>query len=422
MALLSALVAGVTPPAGAITCAGDCNYAGSVGIAELITGVNIALGGAASAACRAMDPGGDGRVSIDELVAAVSNALGGCPVPVAAFQVLEDLAGGSESAAHAISADGTTVVGEVEPPGQPERAFRWRSESGLELLNLIAGHDFSSAWGVSADGSTIVGRSQDAEAPGDGAFRWMPATGSVLLPLLREGDGETSAFDVSADGSLAVGWSGFFPARAVIWNESGVPRALLGDELPSESTQAYAITPDGRVVAGTRRTGSTSSEPFRWAEATGLVGLGDIRGGQANSAAAAISEDGRVICGEATFENYGATFCWRQDTGMVRLPNLPEMYSDSDDGMGMSADGSIVVGGNRFFDLREPRMVAVRWDAAGVHAIADQLRDVGVDLGTWHLEYASDVTPDGQTIVGGAVSPDGKRAAWIAVLPTRTGR
>jgi hypothetical protein len=102
---------------------------------------------------------------------------------------------------------------------------------------------------------------------------------------------------------------------------------------------------------------------------------------------------------------------------MVRLPNLPEMYSDSDDGMGVSADGSVVVGGNRFYDLRTPRTVAVIWDESGVHAIADQLRELGVDLGTWHRAYASDVTPDGQTIVGGAVSLAGKRAAWIAVLP-----
>jgi len=52
-----------------------------------------------------------------------------------------------------------------------------------------------------------------------------------------------------------------------------------------------------------------------------------------------------------------------------------------------------------------------------VHSIPDSLRALGIDIEGWQLEYASDDTPDGQTIVGGGTSPAGRRSAWIAVLP-----
>lgn len=81
LALLT-LVAG--PRRGAAqTCGGDCDGDGMVTVSELITAVNIVLGGAALDACSAILPGG-GTPSVSHLVAAVSNALCGCaPCPTA---------------------------------------------------------------------------------------------------------------------------------------------------------------------------------------------------------------------------------------------------------------------------------------------------------------------------------------------------
>jgi YVTN family beta-propeller protein len=59
-------------------CAGDCNGDGTVGINELIIGVNIALGTQPASACTAVDVDGNGMVTINELVRAVSSALNGC--------------------------------------------------------------------------------------------------------------------------------------------------------------------------------------------------------------------------------------------------------------------------------------------------------------------------------------------------------
>ena len=62
-----------------IASVGDCSGTGSVSIADLITGVNIALGTQPIGNCPASDANGDGKVTINELIQAVTNALNGCP-------------------------------------------------------------------------------------------------------------------------------------------------------------------------------------------------------------------------------------------------------------------------------------------------------------------------------------------------------
>jgi len=58
-------------------CVGDCKGRGTVDVADLILGVNIALGAIPVSACQAFANAG-GAVDIAQLVAGVHNALGGC--------------------------------------------------------------------------------------------------------------------------------------------------------------------------------------------------------------------------------------------------------------------------------------------------------------------------------------------------------
>lgn len=60
-------------------CVGDCNANHVVTVDELLTGVKVALGGAALSKCTKIDASQDGAVTVEELVAAVNNAVHGCP-------------------------------------------------------------------------------------------------------------------------------------------------------------------------------------------------------------------------------------------------------------------------------------------------------------------------------------------------------
>jgi hypothetical protein len=61
------------------TCGGDCDGNGAVTISELVTAVEIAMGGQPVDACAAADTANDGRMGVSDIVAAVAHALRGCP-------------------------------------------------------------------------------------------------------------------------------------------------------------------------------------------------------------------------------------------------------------------------------------------------------------------------------------------------------
>jgi cytochrome c peroxidase len=104
-------------PFATASCSGDCNLDGSVTVNELVTGVSIALGTAALAACVAADADGDGVVAVNELVAAVNRALGVCPAPPSS--------GGDVAASGGTSADYRWYPPAeitVDPPFRPPTA------------------------------------------------------------------------------------------------------------------------------------------------------------------------------------------------------------------------------------------------------------------------------------------------------------
>ena len=134
--------------------------------------------------------------------------------------------GGGE--AHAISADGSTVVGE-----SGDDAWRWTQSGGRQNLGFLPGEDWSEAHDVSADGSVVVGSSDSTLGTQGEAFRWTESGGMVGLGDMPGGAFLSQGLGVSDDGSMVVGMG---------WSSSGY-------------------------------------EAFCWNEAGGMVGLGDLSGG-----------------------------------------------------------------------------------------------------------------------------------------------
>jgi probable HAF family extracellular repeat protein len=352
------------------------------------------------------------------------------------FIGLGDLPGGiSLSTASDVSADGSVVVGASSHRTSSfnccrggrstitlRNAFRWTEQDGMVALGTlseaISANSFATA--ISADGSTVVGNSgvftiSPARPPilpqrpvlTNDAFRWRSGPGMVGL-----GTATVTASDVSADGRVVVGSGSFDGANeAFRWRQaSGI--TPLGD-LPGGAfaSSATGISADGRVIVGSGTTDS-GSEAFRWTKESGMVGLGDLPGGTFTSSVANdVSADGSVVVGYGATADSNEAFRWTENAGMVGLGDLPGglLLSIAND---VSADGSVVVG----YSNTDAGDEAFVWDAThGMRNLRDLFvnqHGLGDSLAGWTLTSATGVSADGQVIVGTGRNPDGVTEAW----------
>jgi probable HAF family extracellular repeat protein len=120
---------------------------------------------------------------------------------------MEDLgfpAGGNDSTATDVSADGTTVVGTwtVAATGET-RGFCWTAAQGMVDLGVRG-----APLAVSGDGGVVVGTGGiDGEQPASlyRGFRWTRARGATRFPASALFAGFGAACDISADGAIVIG-------------------------------------------------------------------------------------------------------------------------------------------------------------------------------------------------------------------------
>jgi len=178
---------------------------------------------------------------------------------------------------------------------------------------------------------------------------------------------------------------------------------------------ATDVSADGSVVVGLGDSAS-GIEAFRWTVNGGMVGLGDLPGGLFRSVAQAVSADGSVVVGYGSSSSGNSeAFRWTSNDRIVGLGDLPGgiFYSEA---TGTSADGSVVVGNSVSSSGGE----AFIWKQdEGMRSLRDVLVTdyaLGSVLNGWRL-VASDISPDGATIVGSGINPLGQAEAWIARIP-----
>ncbi|MEX2139781.1 MAG: hypothetical protein WD894_11005 [Pirellulales bacterium] len=258
-----------------------------------------------------------------------------------------------------VSANGSTIAGTIFVP--PTQAFRWPVDGDIQVLGGLPGEPTGSdGFDISADGSVVVGRA--TTSLGDEAFRWTQATGMVGLGDLPGGRKSSIAFGVSADGAVVVGeaYGSDDRPQAFRWTEAGMDG--LGRLPGGVRSSARRVSADGVVVVGinsyTPSPGPMDSryEAFRWTQAGGMMGLGDLPGGVLRNEARDVSADGSVIVGHAfsvrpdDFPGREAFF-WTEATGMVNLRDalIAGGVTNLDnsilfDATGISADGRTIVG------------------------------------------------------------------------------
>jgi probable HAF family extracellular repeat protein len=265
------------------------------------------------------------------------------------------------------------------------------------------GGDWSSAFSVSADGSVVVGVAQNA-AGQPLAFRWTVTGGMQDLGTL--GGGESRPYAVSADGAVVVGWAenAAGQLRAFRWTAARGMQDL--GTLGGDGSAAYGVSADGAVVVGSARNAAGQLRAFRWTAARGMQDLGTLGGSV--SAASGVSADGSVVVGSArNAAGQERAFRWTATGGMEDLGTLPG--GGGSEAFGVSADGSVVVG--RAYNAAGQER-AFRWTAAG------GMQDLGTLPGS-DQSWAFGVSADGSVVVGWA--HDAAAGQWRAFRWTAAG-
>lgn len=194
-----------------------------------------------------------------------------------------------------VSGDGSVVVGTEEISDTNALPFYWSNATGVVSFGQNLGASRSnSAWAASGDGSVIVGVGVNSKAMYEG-YRWTEVGGFQWLGDLPGGRFESDARAVSYDGSVIVGSSSYSTTgwQAYRWTAGS---GMVGLGLLPGASNSYAIdvSSDGRIVVG--MSGFLS---YIWREETGMVPLDSRLLGSAPGwlGAGSLSDDGRVVGG-----------------------------------------------------------------------------------------------------------------------------
>jgi uncharacterized membrane protein len=118
--------------------------------------------------------------------------------------VLPTLFDGPATRANAVNADGSIIVGWQDQPTGERSAAKWVN-TVPELILTPDGGLNGEAHAVSADGGTIVGGGYNNFGPE--AWIWRASTGVTPIGMSTKGESFT-ALDVSNDGNVVVGFLG----------------------------------------------------------------------------------------------------------------------------------------------------------------------------------------------------------------------
>ncbi|MCK5001056.1 MAG: hypothetical protein KAS23_16045 [Anaerohalosphaera sp.] len=340
------------------------------------------------------------------------NFIGITPSDAASFQGLGDLSGGGfESHAHAVSAAGSVVVGYSKSTNGPE-AFYWTESGGMKGLGFLPDTPMSKARGVSHDGALVVGYCSPAAYCYHAFLCAGPESEMQDLGEPPEPYVYSAAYGTSADGSVVVGRMSWFESYPHVWVREAFRWTQaegmkgLGD-LPGGSFYSIAldVSADGSVVVGYSNT-DWGDRAFRWTASEGIQDIGCLPG-NGTSRAWAVSADGSVVVGISGNQ----AFRWTSSEGIQGLGYLPD--GGNSEAWDVSDDGLVIVGKGTT-DLGDEE--AFIWYANhSMWNLKDLLEnDFELDLTGWTLTRAEGISADGSTIVGFGTNPDGNKEGWIA--------
>ena len=244
-------------------------------------------------------------------------------------------------------------------------AYRWDSKHGWLAVAPIGscGTDTTSNFAVANDGS-VLGLAYNT-CTDYHAFRWNPSSGSIILPSATtklDGTPANSRVDeVSADGTVAVGWEEVWWGgwNAGLWtgvSGGGATPHTITDVNGDSVGEAFTVSGDGSTIGG------------------------------------------MVYQGQYPFDGSG----WRRktnDTDLQYFPTLPDTSSANP--YAMNSDGSVMVGfsGNPFLDFVYGPFIWTK--ELGTASLDNFVTLMGGSLGQlYSLNQPTTMSFDGTTIGG----------------------
>src|SRR4029453_15628695 len=180
------------------------------------------------------------------------------------------------------------------------------------------------------------------------------------------------------------------------------PGDLIGGDTNSS---AYAISNDGTTVVGSS-SALLDFEAFRWTQTLGMVSLGDLATGGSESSAYAVSGNGSVAAGYGTTGTGIEAASWTSPlflpTGLGTLSGA----NPTSQANGISANGTVIVGQTTTTAGNE----AFMWTSGGGMVSLGDFPTGGTN------STATAISDDGSVIVGAGLhaGPIGEAFRWRA--------
>ncbi|MBX7135465.1 MAG: hypothetical protein K1X67_22585 [Fimbriimonadaceae bacterium] len=197
--------------------------------------------------------------------------------------------GGWDSEAKGVSADGSVICGQGLT-ANGSRGWRWTQATGLvQLADLPGGSAWTWPTGISDDGTVIVGNADDDT--GQVSTRWVNGQAYSLGNLDYNSNWAQSAHAVNGDGSVIVGFSGIADVGLAFKWTPDLGMVPVHNAPGERAVHAYDVTADGSMIVGWGSQGDGYVHSYRWSTEMGFEWLPGV------STLAAISDDGRFMGG-----------------------------------------------------------------------------------------------------------------------------
>ncbi len=297
--------------------------------------------------------------------------------------------------------------------------YTWTEQAGLVSINDITNNTLVPGNpSLSADGSVFTLFATNPQTGSGEAALYKPSTNQwkFVGSMGKVVDGNTtSPYAMSQDGKYIVGggWTTNIDYHAFVWSEAGGLKDL-GTAVPDRNTRANDISADGSIIVGFQESEFGDWNAVYWKNGQEVF-LKD-QNGENIPDAEGISSDGKWIIGGKYNNN---AWKWSAETGLVVIP-----HPEAQDGYvgfanAINHDGSVIVGSQQAIqNVGLPNEGFIWTQTSGRVPLNTYVDNLGLDRKGLNLLFPTGISNDGKMISGNAYNANHEYVPFLVKLPT----